>query len=252
MPEPPSSNAAHLSAPFRLDEELWQHLIPDSRRVLSTASDYRAWLAARPAADGSPAITLVFKALEIELLVRVLHPFRIDFQRSLPGEARVALLNDLKREEWSRPLGRFFSGGRPPALAETMSYLVMLNAVAADVPGNVLALWKRWLRSRFASAHHWWGRRRVAQRMAAATITYRNRYIHDLVATTSDVERALAVLWGQKANPGLLLQAFRILTHGLPRPLESSEPCRGCGRFMWAYPLRVPERHCLQCPGPGN
>ena len=58
------------------DDPLWRQLTPDSRRALQTAAGLRPLLPQVPDADWSPAVSLVFKALELEVLVRVLRPFR--------------------------------------------------------------------------------------------------------------------------------------------------------------------------------
>ena len=132
--------------PWLCQEDFWRHLTPDSRRAVATAAALRDALATIRDADWSPVVTLVFKAFEIEVLVRVLRPFRTHLQTNLSAAALDCLCSDLDRKEWSRPFDRFLSGGRPPALGETMQVFARLGDIATDTPSSALAALKRWLR----------------------------------------------------------------------------------------------------------
>jgi hypothetical protein len=230
------------------DGELWGQLTPDSRRALTTAAGLQAALKEIPGADWSPVVTLAFKAFEIEVLVRVLRPFRSFLRVTLLDAELEQARHSLDRDEWSRPFGRFLAGGRPPPLADAMLILGSLRTVPADTPGNVLALLKRWLRGRLPRAHRFWGPRRLADKVGGATVALRNRYVHDRVAGGSEARSALQLLWGGPFRQGPLNQGLGALTSGLPGPTPAPEPCPTCGAARWHYPRRDPDRYCPRCP----
>ena len=113
--------------------------MPPSQCVLATAA-FLVPVLQGVGGDCSPVFAQVFKALEIELLVRVFEPFRHHVRHLCPAGQGLALATQLEGEEWSRPLGRFLEGGRPPALAQTMTYLASLRGVAADLHDNGLGV----------------------------------------------------------------------------------------------------------------
>ena len=234
--------------PWLCQEDFWRHLTPDSQRAVATAAALRDALATIRDADWSPVVTLVFKAFEIEVLVRVLRPFRTHLQTTLSAGALDSLCSDLDRKEWSRPFGRFLSGGRPPALGETMQVFARLGDIATDTPSSALAALKRWLRVRMPRAHRLWGPSHVAGKMHSAVIGLRNRYVHERVVCADEIDRALERLWGQPNRAGVLTQALRVISHGMPHPNAAAQPCNVCGAAKWHYPLRDPEYYCEGCP----
>jgi hypothetical protein len=232
---------------FHQEHDLLDYCIPASLRVLSTAAHLRDALGARAGMDWSSVIVLVFKAFEIELLVRVLQPFRQHLGVCISDVEFETVVTHLKKNNWSRPFGRFLGGGRPPALAESMTVLSALNGIAADTPRSVLAELKGWLRTRYPVAHHLWGPRGVARKIERAAIEFRNPYVHDNVADVADVGRVFDRLWGRPSHTGVLLQALRALTSGLPKPSQTEDACPNCAELLWRYSLRVPEDYCPRC-----
>jgi hypothetical protein len=214
--------------------------------VLRTAASIASVLGDIPDGDETCVPILVFKALEIEICVRVLHPFRTFIRVSLVDAALMRSINRLKSEEWGRSLGRFLDGGRPPTLAETASYLCGLSTLAADRPDDVFALLKGWIRSRYPLAHRLWGPRGLARRIETVAIEYRNRYVHSRVARGDEVQWLLRSLWGVPRHDGLLIQTFRVLSRGLPAPIETAYPCKSCGGSLLEYPLREPDLYCTR------
>jgi hypothetical protein len=237
-----------ISPPKWFDHQsgLWEHLTPTSQRALATAARLQPALEVMPDADGSFVLTLAFKALEIELQVRILGPFRLYRKATESRAGSRRLTNELLAHRWSRPLGAFLAGGRLPALAATAGYMASLAHVAADAPGNAFALLKTWLRKRYPLGHRLWGPKLVARKLEAAAIAFRNPFTHSRAADPALVAEGVLVLWGRPGNHGVGHQVLRTLTEGLPPPVRLPETCPRCGHPLFLYPCRIPERFCIK------
>lgn len=217
--------------------EILYHILEPIQEKRTKDRDESGDAGPAPEIDFSPIILSLAKAIEIEFEQHLLIPYK-EYCESI-GYTSI-LISKLKKDGSIHNISKLLADyliGRKEALSmgETLSILACLDKSEGDF---VLQPFKTWLRMNFFFAHHWWGSRKIAQKLQSQLLSDRNKAAHTGRFTPNQASISYEKLWGHKSAKGVISTALRCLDR-IPQPGDVFD------KYEISRPLLVKPGFCI-------